>query len=273
MRAISDDLFLAQLHQAVIQINRFERLDENRLPRGAGCMNHARHAAAVGRAHRNHEAIVPERDVIFARRFTARAHDLFERTLNCGARLDFARADALQLRRSIVADFAVGHHGAPNRGEQRTEIGERRGALRKARILRSVALECLPHRVRIFRERSDIQEFRGHEHRPGHSHSREPRVRIGQRAESKLRAHAQIGDGLANQFEFGFERGYILARLQRLDGAPAGHTRGRAADDFLQPVEFENLFCGARHGNLNVDCSPVGCPKSASFDQPDYGCN
>ena len=178
---------------------------------------------------------------------------LFERMLNRGARLDHARADALQLRRSVVADFAVGHHRAANRRRKRSEIGERRGAFREARILRRVALECLPHRLSVFRERSDIEEFRGHQHRPGHNHSRKPSIRISQRAETKLRTRAQIGDCLAYQLEFSFERRHILPRRQRLDSPPARHARGRAADDFLQLVEFEKFFCGARHKYLDCE--------------------
>ena len=44
MRAISASFLFAELHEAIIQINGFERLDENGLPRGAGAVNHARNA-------------------------------------------------------------------------------------------------------------------------------------------------------------------------------------------------------------------------------------
>ena len=266
-RPVSSSRMRAISHQAIIQINRFKRLHKYRLPRGAGCVHHSRDAAAIPGAHRNHEAIVPERDVILAGRFPARAHDLFERMLNRGARLDLARTDAFQLRRSVIADFSVGHHRATNRDQERTEVGKGGGAFRQARILRGLAFECLPHRIRVFRERRNIEKFRGHEHRSGHNHAQKPRIRIGERAESKLRTRAQVGVSLAYQFEFGFERRHILPWRKRLNSAPAGHARRRAADDFLQLVEFEKLFRGARHVNLKRDCSPVACGKSVRLVQ------
>ncbi len=67
MRAISAASSSAQLHQPVIEIDRFERLDENGLPRGARAVHHAGHRAPVRRAHRNHEAVVAQRDVVLAR--------------------------------------------------------------------------------------------------------------------------------------------------------------------------------------------------------------
>jgi hypothetical protein len=173
--------------------------------------------------------------------------------LNRGASLDLACTDAFQLRRSVVADLAVGHQSAANGSEERTEICQGCGAFRNARIFRSLALECLPHGIRVFRERRNIEKFRGDKHRPRHPHTREPRIRISQRAEAKLRTRAQVGDRLAYQLEFGFQRGDILPRRQRLYGAPAGHARRRAADDFLQLVEFQKLFCGARHVDLKTD--------------------
>ena len=85
--------FLAELHQAIIQINRLKRLDEHRLPRRARRVHHARNAAAIGSAHRNHEAVVAQRDVVLARRFAARAQDAFERLADRVARLRSCRRE------------------------------------------------------------------------------------------------------------------------------------------------------------------------------------
>jgi hypothetical protein len=68
-------LVLAELDQPIIQIDSFERLDENGLPRSAGAVNHSRHGAAFRCSHGNHEAVVPQRDVIFADWFAASPHD------------------------------------------------------------------------------------------------------------------------------------------------------------------------------------------------------
>ena len=61
-------LFFGKLHQPVVQVNRFQRLDEHRLPRRARAVHHARYAAPVRRPHRNHKTIVAQSDVIFAAR-------------------------------------------------------------------------------------------------------------------------------------------------------------------------------------------------------------
>ena len=91
MRAISAASSSLKLNQAIIQIDRFERLDEHGLARGARSVNDARHGAPVGGAHGNHEAVVAQRDVIFAGRLAAGAQDAFERTLNSFARLAHCR--------------------------------------------------------------------------------------------------------------------------------------------------------------------------------------
>jgi hypothetical protein len=59
--------------------------------------------------------------------------------------------------------------------------------------------------------------------------------------------------GLSDQFEFRFERRGVLPRRKRLDRAPAGQAGRRAADDFLQRVEFKKLFCGVRDRYLVVE--------------------
>ena len=56
-----------ELHQLVVRLHRFEGLDKHGLPRAAGAVHHALHAAPVLRAHGNHEAVVAQRDVVFSR--------------------------------------------------------------------------------------------------------------------------------------------------------------------------------------------------------------
>jgi len=121
--------------------------------------------------------------------------------LNRGARLYLACADAFQLRRRVIADFAIGHHHVANRGRSARKSGRARRT-RPARALHGLALEYLPHGVGI--SASEATSRSSGEPAP----TRVPRFapatdRIGERAESKIRTRAQVVHGLADQFEFG----------------------------------------------------------------------
>ena len=165
-------------------------------PVALAAVNHAGNRAAVRGAHRNHEAVVSQRDVILARRLAARAQNAFERMLNCRARLHHARADALQLRRSVVADFAVGQYRAANRGRKR-----RKSASAAARSARRGYFAASP--LNVCRTASPLPRAKRHravplETAPTPGTPVAPAsFRISQRAEAKLRAGAQIGDRLA----------------------------------------------------------------------------
>ena len=213
------DFFVAQLDQTVIEIDRFERLDENRLPRGARAVHYARNGAALGSAHRNHEAVVAERDVVFAlfaRGLAARAQDAFERPPNFLARLGNPGADALQLRRSIVADFTVRENCSVDRRGDLPEIGQRRSALGEARILCGLAAKRLPHTAHRFHQRNSLEQLGDRQHGSWNHEPREPRRRVRERAESQLRAGAQKRHRLAHELEFGVKRSRILLWRKRL---------------------------------------------------------
>jgi len=66
-------------------------------------------AASRPRA-RDDEAVVAQRDVVFACLAATRPQNALERFLNCFARAAPSGANALQLGRGIVADFAVWQH-------------------------------------------------------------------------------------------------------------------------------------------------------------------
>src|SRR5579864_7245083 len=120
------DFFFGKLNQAIIEIDGFERLDEHRLPRSAGSMNHARNGAAIAGANRNDEAIIAERDVVLAGRLTTCSKNTFERLLDFVARLPDAGANAAQLRGGVIADFTIGKNRAADGGEEVTKICEGR---------------------------------------------------------------------------------------------------------------------------------------------------
>ena len=128
-------LVLGKLHEPVVVLDGFKRLDENGLPRRAGGVHDALHLAPLGRAHRDDEAVVAQRDVIFASVAAARAQHALERFLNRLARAAHAAANPLQFGRGVVADFAVGQHGAANGRRERAKIGNGTGARGEQRKL------------------------------------------------------------------------------------------------------------------------------------------
>src|SRR5580704_18676474 len=153
------DFFFGELNEAIIQIDGFERLDENGLAGGAGSVDDARNGAAIAGANRNDEAIVAESDVVLAGRLTTCSKNTFERLLGFVARLSDARANAAQLWRSIVADFTIGKNRAADGGEEVTKICEDRRFFRQTRIFRGFSFECLPDAVGRVHQGSDIQQI------------------------------------------------------------------------------------------------------------------
>ena len=113
-----DGFFLAELDEAIVEVDGIERLDENGLAGGAGGVDDAGHLAAVAGANGDDEAVVTQRDVVFAYRLAAGAEDFLERLTDRRPRLDFSGANAPEVRRSIVADFTVGQYSATDGREQ-----------------------------------------------------------------------------------------------------------------------------------------------------------
>ncbi len=72
------DFFFGKLNEAIIEIDGFERLDKDSLTCRAGSVDDAGNGAAIAGADRNDEAIVAERDVVFADRLATSAKDAFE---------------------------------------------------------------------------------------------------------------------------------------------------------------------------------------------------
>ncbi len=58
-------LLFGEPHQFVVQVDGFERLDEQRVAAGAGAVDHAIELAALPGDHRHHEALVADGDELF----------------------------------------------------------------------------------------------------------------------------------------------------------------------------------------------------------------
>src|SRR5579862_7055449 len=137
-----DEFFFGELDQPIVQIYSFQRLDEDGLPRSAGSVNHTGNSATVRGTNRNHETIAAQRYVVLRGRSTA-SENAFERSPNLVATLADADADAPQLRRGIITDFAIGKNGAANGGRKMAKIREGCGARSKFWVVRTVGLESL----------------------------------------------------------------------------------------------------------------------------------
>ena len=127
-------LVFGELHQVIVAVQGFQRLNEHRLTRRACAVNDARHVAALRRTHRYHKPVVAQRDVVLARLFAARANDTLQIVQQFFAGLADRAADALQLRRCVVADLSIRQNCPANRFGQAGEVRQRAGAFREARV-------------------------------------------------------------------------------------------------------------------------------------------
>jgi hypothetical protein len=57
-----------------------------------------------------------------------------------------------------------------------------------------------------------------------------------------------------------------VLNLESEHGPTARRTGGVTPDDSFQPIEFKELFCGTRHGNLLTNCSPVALGNQRACD-------
>ena len=101
--------FFGQAYELVVQFDSFQRLDKQRVTAAAGPMNHALDTPLAPRDHRDHEAVIANRDEVFLERavFVMRAQEAFERMLDgCALPFDIApqprQSDAGMIRQSPV---------------------------------------------------------------------------------------------------------------------------------------------------------------------------
>ncbi len=232
---------LGELHEPVVELDGFKRLDENRLARGAGGVHDALHLPPFGRAHRNDEAIVAQRDVVFAGVAAARAqHALAAFSESSRACAPCCARMRLSSGRSIVADFAVRQHGAANRHGQRAQIrngGSPRGEKRKfsgrgTGVAAATFAKSFAQHGRRVRKRHRIKQHGRREHGDRRFEFRKPSLRIGQRTEAHFAAVAPVGNGFRDQRKRGVERGAVGAKTQARQrrGVRARRSSGGAAD-------------------------------------------
>ena len=149
-----------------------------------------------------------------------------------------------ELRRSIVADFSVGQNGAANRGEQ--DGGNRRSAAARsarrgyfAASLLNVWRTALT--VSISEAASSNSRAREHErespsrasHGSGSASEPKPSSEPARRYATASRTSANSASSAATS----------CCGASAWMARASGRTGGVAADDFFQPVEFEELFC------------------------------
>ena len=135
-------LFFAQPDQFVVEVDGFERLDEQRVAAAAGAVNHAIHAPLAARDHGHHEAVVADGDEIFLQRavFVMRAQEALERFLDQMALLLAHRAAGAPARRWHGRPAMPSGRILPRRSSARfAQIGDRRRRARARRGNRSRA--------------------------------------------------------------------------------------------------------------------------------------
>src|SRR5580765_6170263 len=76
--------FLGEAHQFVVELDGFERLDEERVPAAAGSVNHAIDAPLAASDHGHHEAVIADGYEVFLQRAVRMmgAQKAFERMLD-----------------------------------------------------------------------------------------------------------------------------------------------------------------------------------------------
>src|ERR1051326_649160 len=119
-------LFFAETYQLVVQVDGFERLDEQRVSGSTGPMNDAGDLALLPRHHRHNEAIVSNGDEIFLQRavLAVGAHETFERDLHLLLLLLDVAAHLVQHHTGVVRNGAVRKNLAAQLAKQWPQIGD-----------------------------------------------------------------------------------------------------------------------------------------------------
>ncbi len=119
-------LLFGEAHQFVVEVDGFERFDEQRVAAGTGAVDHAIQLAALPGDHRHHEALVADGDELLLQHafFAVRAQEALERILNgLLLPLDVA-AQAGQRHAGVIGDAAIGQDLAVQILQQAAEIAD-----------------------------------------------------------------------------------------------------------------------------------------------------
>ncbi len=119
-------LLFGEAHQFVVEVDGFQRLDEQGMAAGTGAVNDAIQLAALPGDYRDHEALVANGDeLLLEHAFLAmRAEEAFERILNGFLLpLDVA-AQASQRHAGVVGNGAIGQDFAVQVLQQAAKIAD-----------------------------------------------------------------------------------------------------------------------------------------------------
>ncbi len=125
--------FFLQADEFVVEVDGFERFEEQGLAGGTGPVNDAGQFAALPGNHRHDKALVANGDVLFLQHaFVAvGAQEALERFLNTLLLLFNLAAETMEVRAGAVENGSVGLNFALDFFEERAEVADARSALRK----------------------------------------------------------------------------------------------------------------------------------------------
>ncbi len=122
-------LLFAHAHQLIVEIDCFERLDEQRVAASAGAVDHSFHATFAARDHGNHESIVADGHKVFLKSsvLLVRAQKTLERFLDQMALLLGVATQPRQSDAGMIGHCAVGENLSTQLRDQFAQIGNRGG--------------------------------------------------------------------------------------------------------------------------------------------------
>ena len=128
-------LFLGEAHQLVVQLDGFQRLEEQRVAGAAGAVDHALDAALLAGNQRHHEAVITNSDVVFLEHavLPVYAQEALERFLDGLLLALQIAAQPAERDAGMIGNRAVGKDLAGQVRQQAAKFAESGRARREAR--------------------------------------------------------------------------------------------------------------------------------------------
>ena len=245
----------AQPHQLVVEVDGFERLDEQGVPAGADAVDDAIELAALPGDHGHHEALVADGHEFFLEHafLAVRAQEPFERFLDGFLLALHVAADAGQRDAGVVGDAAVGQDLAFQVFQQGPEIADGLGAPPQPRKTLGRGGQQRLGVGGAVEQGEEVEDFLGFEAGAFDVKLLYGEFGIGKAVEIDADGAASRGgacggaevfDGLAGFRQVFGEARAVGVRLDFIELAPAERARDIAAEELAEGFEFEDFGTG-----------------------------